>query len=564
MLHNRANNALKVKAKVPSCLTPYVTLSPTLAFVQGHGLQAIAITVLPTPVMLKDCQKFITAPDTFQFPIHFSISEQSIPPTVSVRMHVSHAGLVVSPTQVNLGVVKLSEGKTFSVSIANKGCLWDSFAFLDVPRGLSVARGGCGSVAPNDSVNVDVTFTPEFTGVHALSCSVHSLLSSSSKLCMTCNVVHGTLKMSQNVIHMSATAYGSTTTASVVLSNTSTSEQRFAFEMDDQSDLQVTPSFGKIGPDSCIRLQLDYQPSDRLGHSEVESEPQTSNDAQPKKDNAQVNNELLADIAMEIPGSKQPKSCTWHVKCFSVDTADCTSEGQKVDCVALEVHTCAVAPCLLLIGDVALDKHRQRYICDFGTVCTGAKTVKALKVQSKHSRSVQLSCTSTHPLGPFEQLTACRGIEPGMSVPLKLAFQPANSGAFWEVLELHADGLAVFCELIGNATGPDLQLEDSEQKELDLGLLTPHSGKSSSRELTVTNPCPFPLTCEPALKLQAPPNIGNAKKPCYFHPAKVTIAANDTMTIRTKYGPDWQVCTIKPGIPVLLATPIKRVCITCK
>ena len=547
VLHNRAQSAMKVLAKVPAVLAPFVSVSPALAFVQANAMQAISVTVLPAPVMLTECEKFLTTePNTFQFPVQFSIPEQSIPPTVSVRLHVSEHGLVVSPSQVDLGTVTVSEGKTFPVRITNKCCLWDSYSFLELPRGVSVAGGGCGSVPPCSHVDTHITFTPQLTGQHDMSLRLQSLLSNSCGLRVSSNVVHGPLKLSQNVVHMRATAYGSTTSASIVLSNTCATEKRYAFELHDSSELQVTPAFGELPPHACVRLQLDFHPNITQstagpGHLVVENE-----DGVAEKDATESHREEDATQSPQgalVPSSNsdQPKPQTWHLKCFNVSSDSAVTGDMPVECVALEVHTCAVAPCLTLTGDAVLDVSRHRYVCDFGTVCTGELQVKSLQLRCTNGHEAAVCCTPTHPLGPFEQVTACRSISPGAAVPFKLAFRPTNAGIFWETVELTAGGHTVCCELSGEATGPSLQLVDAEQTEVDLGLMTASTSKCLEREVTVINPCPFPLEFGPKLGPLAVPNAGNMKNACYFHPERANLAPNDTLCIKTRYKPDWQV-----------------------
>lgn len=547
VLHNGAQSAMKVLAKVPACFAPFVSVSPALAFVQGKGIQAISVTVLPAPVMLTECAKFLTKePNTFQFPVQFSIPEQAIPPTVSVKVHVSNHGLVMSPTQIDLGTVTVSEGKTFSVRITNKCCSWDSFSFLELPRGVSAAGGGCGSVAPFSHVDVDITFTPQLTGQHDLSLRLHSLLSSSSGLRLSSNVVHGPLKLSQNVVYMPATAYGSTTSASIVLSNTCTTERRYAFEMEDASELQVTPAFGKIAPHACVRLQLDFHPKKTQGITSPEEQTEYTEEVAAETDSPEADTDVdssqVQPGVLESSASTPHKPCTWHLKCFNTASESSANGDQLVESVALEVHTCAVTPYLALAGDVVLDASRQRYVCDFGTVCTGELQVKSLQLRCTHNHDVVVSCcTPPHPLGPFEQVTACRSIKAGAALPFKLAFRPTNSGIFWEVVELSAAGHTVCCELSGGATGPRLQLMNAEQTEVDLGLMTANTSRCLEEQVSVTNPCAFPLDFGPELKLRASPNTGNMKNACYFHPARANLAPNDTLCIKTRFKPDWQV-----------------------
>ena len=551
---------MKVMAKVPVALSPFVSVSPALAFVQANGMQAISVTVLPSPCMLTDCEKFLTnEPNTFQFPIQFSIPEQSIPPTVSVKLHVSDHGLVVTPNKVDLGTINISEGKTFSVRITNKSCLWDSFSFLDLPLGVSAAAGGCGTVAPCSFVDTNITFTPQVTGQHDISLRLQSLLSNSSELRVSSNVVHGSLKLSQSVVYMRATAYGSTTTASIVLSNTCTSDKRFAFEIQDSSELQVTPAFGKIAPHACVRLQLDFHPNIAHSTSSPEDDVVEPEDGGSEKDALEFDAEGDARRSQQgalaaSATSTQPKPRTWHLKCFNVASESIMPGDMPVECVALEVHTCAVPPCLQLAGDVVLDAIRHRYVCDFGTVCTGGLQVKTVQLRCTHSYAVAVCCTPIHPLGPFEQVTACRSISTGATVPFKLAFRPTNSGVFWEIVELSAGGHTVCCELSGEATGPRLLLVDAEQTEVDLGLMTASTSKCLEKEVSVKNPCPFPLEFGPKLGPLAVPNAGNMKKSCYFHPERANLAPNDTLCIKTRYKPDWQVrwITLLAGRDMLL------------
>jgi hypothetical protein len=334
-------------------------------------------------------------------------------------------------------------------------------------------------------------------------------------------------------------------TASTTLSNSMPQARRYAFHLDSGSELQVTPSSGVVAGNSSVRLQVDYAPrSSQTVHDQDEQPRQKAEPADPalqKEASIPDTEDRTEKSGQHGPDWKNAEE--WHLTCYHNHFSKSMDVAQVLDSLALEIHTCAVLPCLCLDGTKFI-RSRNRHVLDFGTVCTGKRETKEVQLSTTLAHDTTISFIAPHPLGPFEQATACRVLPAGGSVPFKIAFFPTAEGTFWEVVEFHANGLIVCCDLRGEAKLSCLCLTEPQQPHLDFGCVNCSSQACLEQDLQITNPCPFPLKCRPRCALPVPGNVGNIQPSLYFHPCCVTLEPGQEATVKARYKPDWEVCLI--------------------
>ena len=142
-------------------------------------------------------------------------------------------------------------------------------------------------------------------------------------------------------------------------------------------------------------------------------------------------------------------------------------------------------------------------------------------------------------VGPFSVRNALRPLPPKSPPHVCLVqFAPFDRGVRSEVLELFCEqlGRTLRVQLRGEGVSPTLEL-DPEDGKLDLGHVA--AGRSSMKELRITNTSVFPLTY--SLKPQKEPEPRenrDGSTPFLCIPSEHTIPPGETQVVECKFRPD--------------------------
>ena len=221
----------------------------------------------------------------------------------------------------------------------------------------------------------------------------------------------------------------------------------------------------------------------------------------------------------------------WKLPCFIQKQLN---EKTAPPPMMLEVHTTCVERILWCDCDRL----------DFGQLAVGQTKTLPLRLRNLAPPNDQTvffvkNSAGLNAVGPFCVLNALRPLPPRAPAHVCLVqFTPFAKGLRSEVLELTCPqlGRTLRIELCGEGVSPTLEL-DPEDGKLDLGHVA--AGRSSTKELRITNTSVFPLSY--ALK-----SVGDAQPrenrdgsaPFLCIPSEATVAPGETQVVQCTFRPD--------------------------
>ena len=537
VVQNAASNAAKVAASLPSAVASLLDVSPAFAFVQAGSSLAFNVTLCAPPDAMQSCGKYLQpssdgATAQLAVPLKLMVTGQTEPLRVTLQAQLTTPALCFEPATLDFGRCLIGETAVAAVQLRNSSALPQTFAFLELPRGLEIEGDGVGVVEAQAICELQLRFTPELAGAHSfkLACSTLAL----HTYHLSCKAEAGTppLRLSHNRVAMAATHAGDTACASVVLHNESTEKRVFAFQVPRQSHVELTPAQGSLAAGQAVRIQIEHQPPSTSSSSgAVHADRQAAAATDQTADDVQQRGGATAAAPS---GSPQLESC--DIPCHVCTKGNAAAERRQLH---LSVETCTLAPKLQLEG-VELDNAEQRcFRHAFGPAAIGAKAMLTISVHNLDSKQHHLVVQPLDISGAFQQVNASRAIAAGASQALKLQFCPPCPGVFCETACVSLGGHSARIELSGSGLAPQLKLASEHASgHLDLGDVL--ASEQAQKVVTLQNEGSFAIACTLRFRQHGLQNAGSS--PVLFAQAeRLTVPAHDLAQVPIVFAPDWQV-----------------------
>ncbi|XP_026780950.3 cilia- and flagella-associated protein 74 [Pangasianodon hypophthalmus] len=407
---------------------------------------------------------------------------------------------------------------------------------------------GFGTLLPLQSLEIDLIFSASKAGEYNFQLTCKSGINRNFLLPCRAIGVRPVLELSNSLVQFGATAVGDRSTAVLYVLNSHTSlndvtrpmprigkgpvapvgARFFTFTPPENSEITVTPSTGCVLPGQRCLVQVTFSPllSDDIIKAEAvrllaqNEELQNKNEIQeePNKEKTPLNHsssklkEKTSEVSL-TPKSESPlqalnpediqkdsdeyvaakasllrsfkdRCSRFVIPCF-VSNGDITHQKETEEplyspynTLYLELHCPAVRPMLMVISD------NGETTINFNQVAVGQKVLKKVKVQNICSEFVQLKSSLLDLNGPFAVLNAMRGVRPGETHTLLLAFTPALGKKYREILEVSCSKMTLEFTLCGEGIEP-LVTCAHEGRIMDFGYVL--EKQSTSQVLTLQN-----------------------------------------------------------------------------
>ncbi|XP_060787631.1 cilia- and flagella-associated protein 74 [Neoarius graeffei] len=248
---------------------------------------------------------------------------------------------------------------------------------------------------------------------------------------------------------------------------------------DSNKETQEEPKEGKEFPLNHSSSKLKEKTSEASLTPKRESPLQALNPEDIQKDS----NEYAAAKASLLHTFKN-RCSRYVIPCF-VSNGDITHQKQTEEplyspynTLYLELRCPAVRPALVVISDKGVTT------INFNQVAIGHKVLKKVTVQNICSEYVKLKSSLLDLNGPFSVLNAMRGIKPGETHTVLLAFMPALVKKYREILEVSCSKMTLAFTLCGEGTEPLITCT-YEGRIMDFGYVL--EKQSTSQILTLQN-----------------------------------------------------------------------------
>jgi len=297
VLHNRQLVPMRIQVQKPAPIEGELQLTPTLAFMQGHGEQAIQIKFSPKEGFLdrypdyRDSQS--SEPGAFRIPVRIVGADQVMPIRTVLVGRMTTNSVSFEPLSLLFGRCFVGSSVSIRLAIINESTLPQQFAFSRLPSFLSVADipsdvaeedqtdksrfgtavldGGAGAVLgcllPQERREVCVTYTPDSS--IEMRCKIPLRLITGS-LCVRENLIEcrgqgcpPLITLSHTQLDLASVPCGAVSRESVVLTNVAAVPYAInvlvpPFEI---SALKINPVCCVLAPKESRRIQIDFLPA---------------------------------------------------------------------------------------------------------------------------------------------------------------------------------------------------------------------------------------------------------------------------------------------------------------
>ncbi|XP_060737594.1 cilia- and flagella-associated protein 74 [Tachysurus vachellii] len=168
-----------------------------------------------------------------------------------------------------------------------------------------------------------------------------------------------------------------------------------------------------------------------------------------KPEDIQKNSDEYVAAKASLLRTYQERCSRYVIPCF-VSNGDITPQKESgeplyspYNTLYLELHCPAVRPMLMIVSD------NGETTINFNQVAVGQKVLKKVTIQNICSEFVQLKSSLLDLNGPFAVLNAMRGVKPGATHTLLVAFTPAFAKKYREILEVSCSKMTLEFTLCG-------------------------------------------------------------------------------------------------------------------
>ncbi|CAJ1409095.1 unnamed protein product [Effrenium voratum] len=141
MIRNRASVAMKIQVQKPKQIEGELQLNTALAYIQGHGSQAIQVKFSPKADFLDRHPEFRDAErgsGAFRIPMRIVGADQVLPVNTTLIGVLTTDAVNFLPQVLNFGSCYVGSSVAMRLSIVNESLLKRRFAFTRLPSYLSI------------------------------------------------------------------------------------------------------------------------------------------------------------------------------------------------------------------------------------------------------------------------------------------------------------------------------------------------------------------------------------------------------------------------------------------
>ncbi|KAK3565900.1 hypothetical protein QTP86_020311 [Hemibagrus guttatus] len=453
-----------------------------------------------------------------EVPLNIQVADQAKPVPFTVHAIVTTSDLKFDHSEVDFGHCTVFEAVQTTVRLTNLSLLPQDFGFVGIPKFIDVQpNDGFGTLLPLQTLDIDLIFSALKAEEYNFQLTCKSGINRAFLLPCRAIGVRPVLELSNSLVQFGATAIGDQSTAVLYVLNSHTSlsdftnpmprigkspvppvgARFFTFTPPENSEITVSPTTGCVLPGQRCLVQVTFSPSlsDDVIKAEAvrllmqKEEPQNKKEIQMEPKNRkkspinQISNKLNEKTSSQSPESDSPlqarnpediqkdsdeyvaakasllrtykERCSRYIiPCF-VSNGDITQQKETEEplyspynTVYLELYCPAVRPMLMVISD------KGETTINFNQVAVGQKVLKKVTVQNICSEFVQLKTSLLDLNGPFTVLNAMRGVKPGATHTLLLAFTPALAKKYREILEVSCSKMTLEFTLCGEGIEP--------------------------------------------------------------------------------------------------------------
>ncbi|XP_053480675.1 cilia- and flagella-associated protein 74 isoform X3 [Ictalurus furcatus] len=530
----RASTALKLTFQVCKELKNHMDILPKTGYVQAKSSFHAQLKFLPRCSLPEDAKSFFDQ-DTgvLEVPLNIQVADQVKPVPFTVHAVVTISDLKFDHTEVEFGHCTVFESVQTTVHLTNLSLLPQNFGFVGIPKTLEIDLIFNASKA--GEYNFQLTCKSGINRVFQLPCraiGVRPVLELSNSLVQFGATAVGDRSTAVLYVLNSHTSLNDFTRPMPRIGKGPVSPvgaRFFTFIPPENSEITVTPTSGRVLPGQRCLVQVTFNPllsddvikaeavqllsqkDDLQNKNEIQEEPKKG-----KKPPLNHNSSKLKEKTREVsltPKSESPlqalnpediqkdsheyraakasllrtykERCSRYViPCF-VSSGDITHKKETKEplyspynTLYLELHCEAVRPMLMVISD------NGETTINFNQVAVGQKVLRKVTVQNICSEFVKLKSSLLDLNGPFTVLNAMRGVRPGETHTLLLAFKPALGKKYREILEVSCSKMTLEFTLCGEGIKP-LVTCAHEGQILDFGYVL--EKQSTSQVLTLQN-----------------------------------------------------------------------------
>ncbi|KAK3540493.1 hypothetical protein QTP70_032453 [Hemibagrus guttatus] len=453
-----------------------------------------------------------------EVPLNIQVADKAKPVPFTVHAIVTTSDLKFDHSEVDFGHCTVFEAVQTTVRLTNLSLLPQDFGFVGIPKFIDVQpNDGFGTLLPLQKLDIDLIFSALKAEEYNFQLTCKSGINRAFLLPCRAIGVRPVLELSNSLVQFGATAIGDQSTAVLYVLNSHTSlsdftnpmprigkspvppvgARFFTFTPPENSEITVSPTTGCVLPGQRCLVQVTFSPSlsDDVIKAEAvrllmqKEEPQNKKEIQMEPKNRkkspinQISNKLNEKTSSQSPESDSPlqarnpediqkdsdeyvaakasllrtykERCSRYIiPCF-VSNGDITQQKETEEplyspynTVYLELYCPAVRPMLMVISD------KGETTINFNQVAVGQKVLKKVTVQNICSEFVQLKTSLLDLNGPFTVLNAMRGVKPGATHTLLLAFTPALAKKYREILEVSCSKMTLEFTLCGEGIKP--------------------------------------------------------------------------------------------------------------
>ncbi|XP_048471141.1 cilia- and flagella-associated protein 74 [Rhincodon typus] len=281
--YSRASAALQLKFEVCSELRNHLELLPKTGYIQAHSNFSFQLKFLPRQSLAEDAKRYFNeGTRVLEAPMNILVANQTRPIPFTVHAIVTSSDLEIDRQTIDFGYCSIYESVWTTISLTNKSILSQEYGFVDIPEYVEVQpNDGFGVLLPLETLNIDIMFKAKQAKEYAFELICKSEINREFKISCQAIGVFPPLKLSHSVIHFAATALNDTSTVTLYVENSHTSQNEFThpvprigkgetapvgptlfeFAIPESSYLSIAPAVGTVMPGEKCLVHLLFKPT---------------------------------------------------------------------------------------------------------------------------------------------------------------------------------------------------------------------------------------------------------------------------------------------------------------
>ncbi|CAF3515844.1 unnamed protein product [Rotaria socialis] len=531
ILRNRSSAALRVSVDIqPRALQNHIEIVPRTAYIQAKSSFNLQVKLTAHPSIFDDGlsnEIFDSQLNTFIVPLEVKVADQIRTVPFSISAILTTSDLQFDVEQIDFGCCTTAESVLAKVQLKNNSLLAQPFGFINLPDYIHVQpNDGFGTLLPEETIDLHILFSPSATKEYRCTLTCKTLVNREFTIeCQGVGVLPP-LSLSSTVISFPATPINDQAIVSFYVENRHLDKNHFKhpvprvgnsefapigptsfqFDVPENAPITIAPLVGIVEPGKRQKITVRLAP--KLDHEQIRTESIRLREAELKrqleikeKDSSNKGetkgkppgttasvarkNDIHGSMAADSNLSSIPEqSIDWSIAQLSVlktfpssissflipcyvGSGACEKPGilgyDVANTLFVQIHCPIVRPEFIVISD-----YGQTTI-DFGSASVGQELSRTILIQNISNKTIELCSALLNIYGPFRLINALRRVEPGDTLPVKLAFNPNATMEFLETLELTSESSKLTLCLKGLGLKPNVQLSFDTSNPFTMG-----------------------------------------------------------------------------------------------